>query len=190
MDFEKIAGLPFHRQMTGLTDEQIHAIGFITIAWNGCERILETVIWTAAGWEGWIGSAVTSDLQNVARTTLAKNVISLCVKDDTRLTAEALDVLAFFDINRSRRNNLVHGLPLHMREGSAPDMLYRSKATAGTGMTQELGTDVSPQALSALAQDIVTTFGALGAIALKLHLRNQHLALRDHGSRDEVVHAY
>ena len=100
MDFEKIAGLPFHRQMTGLTDEQIHAIGFITIAWNGCERILETVIWTAAGWEGWIGSAVTSDLQNVARTTLAKNVISLCVKDDTRLTAEALGPVDFgiFDL--------------------------------------------------------------------------------------------
>ena len=103
---------PLHVRMTGLNVDQLSAIGFITVSWNALERMVEFCIWAAAGWDDDVGGIVTTDLQNVSRKTLAQNLIHLRVTDDPTLLEDAEVAIAFFDAMRTRRNDLVHGLPL------------------------------------------------------------------------------
>lgn len=155
--------------------------------------MVEVCIWAAAGWDDDVGGIVTADLQNVSRKTLAQNLIHLKVTDDPTLLEDAEVVIAFFDVMRTRRNDLVHGLPITAIDLPMPKSFFSCSARKGKGVELKRRADVSPPALTELCQDVTNAFQALTKLAMKLHWRREYRSndsLRTTATEQEYVHGW
>ena len=122
----------YHWLETGLSPQQLRYVGTVTIVWNAIEYSMQELIMTAAGWHPSLGMLVTADMGNIARYQLAKNLIN-GFYEQPRLRAEALNAIAFFDVCRSRRNALVHGMPVLDDEKRLSGRLGKFEGKKGTG---------------------------------------------------------
>lgn len=135
---------------------ELAAIGDLTVTWNSVEEHLQWFIWEVAGWDEEIGSAVTTDLGNVSRIQLALNLSNL------RLTTQISDVdiaMKFMEICRSKRNDVIHALP--MAESNEPRVLRKYSTKAGTGLRQKTDTPIDVVVLQTIIQDMMRLIVAL-----------------------------
>jgi hypothetical protein len=97
---------------TGLTDARLRNIGVITVIWNSVEFDLQEIITALLGCHPEVGLFITSEMQNVSRYQLAKNLSNRNLAD-ARLKEDVLRALEFFELCRMRRNVVVHAMPVY-----------------------------------------------------------------------------
>lgn len=93
----------------GVSQEQLTAIGAVSLGWTSAEFDLQYLIWTVLGLEQRIGEIVTNKLGNMTRPELLRNLVR-ARNYDAEFIAEIDDICAFFDAIRVSRNSLSHAL--------------------------------------------------------------------------------
>ncbi len=91
--------------------QRLQLIGQIASDWTLCEQILEFVIWTLIGVDHKIGECITTDLPNLTRQTIAKNLINRFHRQSANYDRYML-ILTLFDECRQARNDAIHPLVL------------------------------------------------------------------------------
>lgn len=152
---------------TGMSDDKLKAIGFITLLWNRIEWDLQELVWTIARWNPEVGSLVTADLGNIGRVQLARNLMNAHQLHE-RLLTEIDVVLDIFDANRTARNALVHGLPVYDDDRKLSGRLASFDAKKGVGTLQVKHTNVSGEYLTHMRNDMVFCQEALADAVRKL----------------------
>jgi hypothetical protein len=150
-------------------EQQLH-LAKIVVLWNSAEFHLKILIGELLERPG-KAALITADLGNVAVWQLANNLANYSIKD-VRAKEYVLLVLELYELVRSKRNHVVHGLPVTEEDG--PAKLSRSvnaKSSKGTISTKDA--DISLTALKFLAETtailtlaIQHSYGWLFAISL------------------------
>lgn len=161
------------RAMTGMTDEQLTLIGYISVLWNALERNMVAAIFAAAEWEPDVGDLVTADLQNVSRANLLMNFVRKNVKGDERLINQTQDTLALLDLLRGSRNDLMHGFFDYKHQTSSPASLLKLTTKRRTGAVEIKSVSVSLSELEDFATDLHICNESLNDLYHKLHFRNR-----------------
>ena len=154
--------------MTGFTDEQLRFIGEMAVVWNSNEKVFERLIWRIANWGSDEGALVTTDLGNVSKETLARNLAYLNLKSATCFDF----VIATIDFHtelRIRRNNLLHSLPITQSSEAATKAEKRS-AKKGQGTITTTNHDASVASLEELSRMLALGFLALTTADSQVYL--------------------
>lgn len=121
-----------HYVRTGLTPLRLQRIGVITVMWNSVEVDVKRLAWTMGGLDAATGQIVTTDFLNVSLILMARNLL-LRSSYHERTKREGVLVLDIFDQMRSRRNGLIHGVPVYDNHGQLSGKLARFSAKKATG---------------------------------------------------------
>lgn len=98
------------------------------------ENYLERLIWATAKWDHKLGALITTDMGNVARVQLALNLAHHFL--DEQLVSEFQVVMVFLDINRTIRNDIIHGLPTPKIPNDVQKVFRKGSAKAGKGVVR------------------------------------------------------
>ena len=90
-------------------DERTTTIGLIATDWNLCEECLQIVIWDLAGLDHEMGECITTDMANLSRLNLAKNILNRFHKTEPFYT-RLMQILALYDECRQARNFAIHNV--------------------------------------------------------------------------------
>lgn len=163
--------------MTGMSDEQLAAIGYLIVMWNGLERNLVACIWKAGGWTQEIGEMVTADLGNVARIDLLLNLVNHSIKEDELIHQEISLNCKLFDYLRSARNELAHGY-FHWRSRGleTDDHLLNFSAKRRKGSVEMKKTPIKLSYLREVSSDIALCNEFWNDIMHKIHFRQCFIA--------------
>lgn len=146
-------GLSDIPMMFGLSDKQFSLVGYVAVSWNSAEEGFEERIWQLASWPDDFGRLITSDMQNVSRILLYKNLLRREVRD-SQLLEEGILFADFFDALRTRRNDIVHALPRYDWKESGFTSYIKRTAKPGSGTIKVKQVDFDFVALNQLISDL------------------------------------
>ena len=174
--FDDIDPALLRQALTGMSDQQLATIGFISVIWNGLERNMVACIWAAADWTQELGELVTADLGNVSRADLLMNIVKQRV-DDPLLQEQAQITIALYDFIRSARNDLMHGFFNWRHRGLSTDEgLVKLSAKKRSGSVEMKVIPVGQSVQDQLAFDMRLCNESFHDLLNKLYFRNRFLA--------------
>lgn len=181
------ANAPFVREaMTGMRDDQLAQIGYISVLWNAMERNLVACIWVVARWTEEVGEIVTADIGNNTRADMLMNLVKLNV-DDPKLNEQTTITLALYDLIRGARNDLMHGFYNWRHIGLQPrESLSKLSAKKRTGVAEMKVIPVSLEHLQQIANDLHVCNESFNDLYHKFFFRNRWVD----GCRGPLEHNY
>lgn len=177
---------------TGMDDRKLRAIGVATLLWNSIEFDFQELIWVIANWSPRDGSLVTTDMQNVSRTQLARNMLNRKIDND-RLKGEAATIIDYFDECRVMRNKLVHGIPVYDDNQKISGRIAHFEARRGTGEISIKHIEVTQNYLILLLADLLTCADGIGDAVRKIQNLRQYqrdAAIRERFTLEGFVFDY
>lgn len=119
--------------------EKLHALGFITLAWNGAEIALFFLFAGATGLNGRLAWALTHEMGDVSMCNRIKDILPLGALG-VAVTDAILHSIELYDRNRMNRNQLSHFMPSGGKDGIE---FWRKK-----------GPEIKPQPFASELKDI------------------------------------
>ena len=183
------------RQWTGLDDEHLASIGFVTFAWNALERKFASLVWATADWSQEIGEVVTTSLGNVSLVSLFLNLLKqeLAKRDDRQIWAQAIETGALFDKIRGARNDMIHSFfhfdPTTNVEGYFKGSVRRSKS----GQVQLKTVAMEKNDIDQLCCAMSDCLESIDDLVLKIWFRRRFLGSGRRGSAaayEQAVHGW
>ncbi|WP_238310718.1 hypothetical protein [Methylobacterium organophilum] len=168
------ANTPLMRKArTGMSDEQLAILGYISVLWNALERNLVAAIWAAANWDQETGELVTADMPNVSRADLLLNLMNKNIVDDAKLMEIANVTVALYNLLRGARNDLMHGFHFNKFYQSVnPPSLMKISAKRRTGAAEIKSIAVDLSVLEELATDLSLCEESFNDLYHRLFFRN------------------
>ncbi len=178
------------RQWTGLDDEHLASIGFVSFGWNALERKFASLIWVTAGWDQDVGELVIASLGNVSLVKLFTNLLKQELRrwPDRLLWAQAAQTGALFDEIREARNDVVHCF-FHSDPTKGIEGHYKASTRKTATGTAELRTVAMGKSdIEDLCAAISDCLESIDDLVLKIWFRRRFLAAgpeaRAAGERD------
>jgi hypothetical protein len=164
---------------TGLNDEHLASIGFVSFAWSALERKFASLVWATAGWSQEIGELVTSDLGNVSLAALFLNLLKQTLRErpDALILEQGVKTAAVFDGGDSANNINGH--------------FNLTKKRSDTGEVEITTVVMSKQDIDVLCFAISACSDAIDDLTHKLLFRRRFLASKTSGNTyEQTVHGW
>lgn len=161
--------------MTGMSDEQLAILGYISVLWNAVERNMVACIWAVANWKQEVGEVVTADLNNIGRIDLFSNLVKLNI-DDERLLDQSKITVKAYDLLRVARNDLMHGFFNWQHRGLRTDnSLIKFSGKKRNGTVEMKVIQVHKETLETIASDLLLCNESFHDLLNKFIFRRRYL---------------